>query len=171
MAVTVTPSLSDVYAQMRAFLRALVVPTGTEVIRGQSNRTPQPKGDHVLMQDVALTKLTTNIESYTADTLTIRAETQMRMQLDFYGLPAGEQALAASTLLRSSTAVVSLQPVCTPLHADDAFQSPLVTAEQQYLQRWTLEVFLQWNPIVTLPQQSADTLSAILVNVDVEFPP
>ena len=37
--------------------------------------------------------------------------------------------------------------------------TPLVTGEEQYDERWILTASLQYNPIVTIPQQSADALS------------
>lgn len=173
MAVTVTPPLSDVYAALRAFLLQFIVPTGTEVVQGQDNRVPQPVGAHVVMQNVSMRKLSTNVHSFDpiAETQTIHAFTEIRLQLDFYGAAAYEWSQAASTLLRDAVGCTALAPSCQPLHADDPFLAPLITGEQQYLRRASLETYLQWNPIVTIPQQYADTLSALLVNVDVEFPP
>ena len=172
VSVTVTPSLSDVYASLRAFLLQFIVPTGTEVVQGQDNRVPQARAGHVVMQAIVQSRTSTNVHSYNAvDLQTIQNFVQLRLQLDFYGAAAYEWGQAASTLLRDAIACDSLSPVCQPLHADDAVLAPLVTGEHQYLRRATLEVFLQWNPVVTVPQQYADTLSAILVNTDVEFPP
>lgn len=173
MAVVVTPPLSDVYAAMRTFLLQQIVPVGTEVVQGQDNRVPQPKGAHVVMQNVMLRKLSTNVHSFDtiAQTQTVHAFAEIRMQLDFYGAAAWEWGQAASALLRDAIGCSALAPVCQPLHADDAALAPLITGEQQYLRRACLDAYLQWNPIVTVPQQFADTLSVILVNVDVEFPP
>lgn len=171
MSVNVSPPLSDVYASLREFLIAFVVPTGTEVIRGQDNRVSQPVAGHVVMQNVTMQKLSTNVHLYADPMVTIQAFTLLRMQMDFYGANAAEWAQAASTLLRDAIGCMALAPACQPLHADDATQSPLITGEQQYLNRYTLEAYIQWNPVVTLPQQFADTLSALLVNVDERYPP
>lgn len=171
MSVTVTPALLDVYASLRAFLLQFVVPSGTEVVRGQDNRVAQPRGAHVVMQNVTLRKLSTNVHVYADPIVTIQAFTELRMQLDFYGAAAAEWAEAASTLLRDPIGCTSLAPVCQPLYADMASQSPLITGEHQYLNRYTLDAYIQWNPLVTLPQQFADTLSVLLVNVDERYPP
>ncbi len=172
MAVTVSPTLSDVYASLRAFLLQFIVPVGTEVVQGQDNRVAQPKGSHVVMQAIVQQRLSTNVHAFNAvDLQTIQNFVQLRMQLDFYGAAAYEWGQAASTLLRDAIACDALAPVCQPLHADDAHLAPLITGEQQYLRRATVEAYIQWNPIVTLPQEYADTLSAILVNIDEAYPP
>lgn len=172
MSVTVTPPLSEVYAKLRSFLLT-IVPSGTEVVRGQSNRVPQPVGPHAVMQLITERAVSTNTHAYddASGTQTVQTYVELRMQLDFYGELSGEYARAVGALLRDPLGCDALAPVCQPLHADDAFQSPLITGEHQYLQRWTLEAFLQWNPTVTVSQQFADTLLVTLVNIDVEYPP
>jgi hypothetical protein len=49
--------------------------------------------------------------------------------------------------------------------------APLEDDELQYEQRWTIEAFLQYNPVVTVPMQFADTASVTLINVDEAYPP
>jgi hypothetical protein len=45
------------------------------------------------------------------------------------------------------------------LYCSDGHQMPLTTGEQQYETRWTLTASLQYNPTVSIPQQSANTLA------------
>jgi len=40
----------------------------------------------------------------------------------------------------------------------------LVTGEEQYERRWALTMSLQYNPIVIVPQQSAEVLSMNILN-------
>ena len=48
-------------------------------------------------------------------------------------------------------------------YCSDGMQSPLVTGEQQWEGRWTLTASLQYNPVVTVPQDFADVLIPNLV--------
>jgi hypothetical protein len=50
-------------------------------------------------------------------------------------------------------------------------QAALVNGEEQYEERWIVGANLQYNPVVSTPQQFADTLEATLINVDEAFPP
>jgi hypothetical protein len=58
-----------------------------------------------------------------------------------------------------------------PLYADNPTQMPLIDGEAQYEQRWKLTASLQYNPIVTVSQDFADTLTLTLDEVDATFPP
>jgi hypothetical protein len=51
-----------------------------------------------------------------------------------------------------------------PLYCDDGQEVPLVTGEEQYERRWALTMSLQYNPIVIVPQQSAEVLSMNILN-------
>lgn len=175
MTVTVTPSISEVYASVRALL-LIIVPPGTEVIQGLGNRVPEPAAPFVAMTLVTQHRLTTNILSYVdpgsgIGMKAIEYQVQLMMQLDFYGPLSAEWSAAASALFRDEFGCSALAPVCQPLHADDAQMIALVNGEEEYEQRWMVGGFLQWNPILTTPQEFADTLTVDLVNVDVEFPP
>lgn len=175
MTVTTTPSIVDVYSALRALL-LIVVPAGTEVVRGLGNRVPMPKRPFVAMTLVAEQRIATNIVAYTdpgsgIGMKAIEYQVQLMMQLDFYGPLSAEWSAATSALFRDEFACAALAPVCQPLHADDGQMMPLENGEHQYEERWMVGGYLQWNPILTTPQQFSDTLSVDLVNVDVEFPP
>lgn len=174
MAVTVTPSISDVYSALRALLQ-IVVPVGTEVIRGLGNRVPEPAAPFVAMTLITEHRLTTNIVEYDdpgsgIGMKAIEYQVQLMMQLDFYGPLSAEWSAATSALFRDEFACTALAPVCQPLYADDGQMMPLINGEEEYEERWMVGGNLQWNPILTTPQQFSDTLSVDLVNVEVEFP-
>lgn len=54
-----------------------------------------------------------------------------------------------------------------PLYTDEGHEAPLFTGEEQYERRWALTCSLQFNPILVLPTQSADTLKINILQ-DVE---
>jgi hypothetical protein len=64
-----------------------------------------------------------------------------------------------------------LNPEASPLYTDDARMVPLVTGEEQYLERYVLTAVLQTNPVTTVSQQFADTANVGLINVDSTYPP
>jgi hypothetical protein len=104
-------------------------------------------------------------------------ETELVVQVDVYGLqggPAGDYAQTLSTLLRSEVATEFFRaenPAVSPLHADDPRQLAFVDGESQYEERWTLDVHLQVNGVVGVPQQFATVATVTPVDVEGSFPP
>ncbi len=181
MTTTDTPTLDDIYTKLRAFLRT-IVGDDVEVMQGLGNRVPLPAGPFVAMTAIMQLRLATNQDAYTDepdDTVpsvpvglrSIQQNTRIDVQLDFYGADSGNWAAMASTLLRDDYGCEMLAPAAQPLYADDAKMAPLVTGEEQYLQRWIVTATLQYNPVTTLPQQFADAAVVDLINVDERYPP
>jgi hypothetical protein len=176
MALTISITDTDLYTKVRAFILD-IVPTGTLVIRGPVNRAAQPAADHVVITLVARKRLRTNVTTYsdpspTTGTAALEEGVQREMQVDFYGdTLAPDWAAMFETVWRSEYACRALAPTCQPLYADEARQMPLVTGEEQYLERWMVRAMLQYNPVTTTVQEFADTLVVDLINVDVSYPP
>lgn len=179
MTLTVAPTLDTVFAKLREYLLDAavgIVPVGTLVIRGPMNRAAQPAADHVIITPIFQKRLRTNVETDVdlfpdAGSVQIEQGTRLDIQVDFYGAQAGDWAATFSTIWRSEYACLQLAPECQPLYADEARMIPLTTGEEQYLERWTVTAALQYNPVVTTPQQFADTLTVDLINVDERYPP
>lgn len=97
------------------------------------------------------------------------------VQLDCYGTLSEDWSRIIQTLVRSEYGVTALRAasagLVTPLYAREPRQMPFVNAEQQYENRWIVEVSLQVNDTVQIPQQYADAVVLGLVNVDAAFPP
>lgn len=167
-----SPSFDSVVTKVRAFLLS-VVPTGIPVLRGPINRAAQPASDHIIFTPLFQKRLRTNlhVDDPDYDTTAMEQGTEVHIQFDFYGQSAADAAAAASTAWRDQYAVDILSPEAVPLYTDVARMVPLVTGEEQFLERFTLTALLQWNPVVTVPQQFAEAANVELVNVDVEYPP
>lgn len=169
-------TLENVYTDLRAFLLA-VLEAPVEVIQGLGNRVPQPLGDHVVMTASFQGRLSTNIHTYddpfpvVPGELAIEMKTRVDIQLDCYGANSASMATVLMAVLRDPVACEALAPTCQPLYCDEARLIPLVTGEEQYLERWSLTGVLQYNPVITTPQQFAGAATVELVNVDVEYPP
>jgi hypothetical protein len=58
-----------------------------------------------------------------------------------------------------------------PLYCSDRTQMPFMDGEQQIEERWIIQVSLQANPVVVVPQQSATSVDVKLISVDEAYPP
>lgn len=179
MSLSSTPTQDDVFTALRA-LCLLIVPAGTIVLRGPVDRAAQPVDDHIVLTPIYRNRLRTNITTDNPPpdgpdpngTVAMEQGTKLEIQVDFYGETAASNWMDQfTTVFRSEYAVDALKPTCSPLYADEGTQMPLVTGEEQYLERWLVRAFVQYNPVTTAPQQYADTLEVTLTNVDEKYPP
>ena len=89
-------------------------------------------------------------------------DTQLGVQLDFHGPNATNNVFAVDAVFFSEYATNVFAESgfdVHPLYAEPPRQSPFINAEQQYEYRWTMDVQLQVNPVVTTPQQFADEVA------------
>jgi hypothetical protein len=162
-----TPSIvqNNVFKQLGDFLTLII---GCPIVRAMDNQVPMPKSGFICMTPVKITRLATDIKSYTDNHVTgdVQGETnhefhsQFDIQIDIYGQLSGDWAETIKGLFRSSFGTYEFTNGIAPLHASDANQMPLTNAEAQYEQRWTMTLALQYNPIIQTPMQFADKLSA-----------
>jgi hypothetical protein len=92
---------------------------------------------------------------------------QMAIQVDVYGPNSGNFAQMVSAMFRDGYAVdqfAAISPAISPLYADDPRQLAFSDGEQQYENRWSIDVELQIDQTITVPQQFADTLKVSVVN-------
>lgn len=102
-------------------------------------------------------------------------------QLDVHGEFSADNVHIISTLFRDEYGVELFKASgfdVTPLYASEARQLPFKNGEQQIETRWTMDVVMQCNPIVTVPQYFADQLnfgvlgvSSGVISVDASYPP
>lgn len=177
MTLTVSPTQNAVCIKLDALV-VDIVPTGTPVLRGPINRAAQPPTDHVIYTPIFLNRLRTNVETDVdpfptpgPGTMRLEQGTRLDFQVDFYGALAADWAAMFATIMRSEYGVDKLAPEAAPLYADDARMLPLVTGEEQYLERWMVRAVLQYNPVTTVLQQYADTATVDIINVDEAYPP
>lgn len=180
MPLTVAPNEDTVITALRGFLVA-VLPTEFEIVQGQDNRVPEPLSPNfVLTTPLKRTRLATNIDEFDKSviefptTTTVTQKTQFDYQLDIHGELGADAVQIVTTMVRDEWAVDFFDansPGVSPLYASDPRQLPFSgNGEQQYENRWIVEVSLQVDPKVIFPQQYADTLTVIPKSVEVEFP-
>jgi hypothetical protein len=117
-------------------------------------------------QNVASTTMQAGYQS-------VLQRTQANIQLDVHGPSATENAQMIATLFRDYYATELFAASgfdIQPLYVNDPKKIPFINGEQQYEDRWTLDVVLQINPVVNVQQQFADTLSVDLVNTERAYP-
>lgn len=174
MTVTLSITESDVFTALRAFLIA-ILPAGIEVVQGQENGVSEPlAGDFVIMTATLRRRLDTNLEDWdhtdtAPTTTTAMAATEVTMQCDVHGPASADNAQIITTLFRSAYSVQQFATSgldITPLHVSDPRQVPFVNGEQQFENRWAIDMAMQANPIVTVPQDFANTLTIGLIEVD-----
>ena len=157
--MSISLSQADVLTALRAALLSLL--TGYEVVQAQDNGVPMPTGPFIAMTVHAIQRLSTNVDTYAGSPSikSIETDTRFDVDLDIYGPLAGDAAATIQAVLRDEAGVALFPTTVVPLFADDPMQMPLITGEQTYLQRWKVTVALQYNPVVTLPQDSALALT------------
>jgi len=129
-----------------------------EIIRAQVNRTAMPKNPCVVLTELLQVDLSVPRTEYQPvdNTATIHGPARIDIQIDFYGVQAGEFCKTVKSAFRSEWGFARFPANIKPLYTSDGLQSPLITGEQQYESRWTLTATLQYNPTVIVLQEFAD---------------
>lgn len=138
---------------------------GGEITRGQVNRVPLASVPSAMLTEMRQVDIDLPFMNYQfpAETATIVGSKRIDIQLDLFGVNAAEICAAVKSAFRSQYAYSVMPANIKPLYTDDGINSQMVTGENQYETRWTLMVVMQYNPIVTVPQQSAVALETDLV--------
>jgi hypothetical protein len=113
------------------------------------------------------------IQTIAAGVKTVLQPTQVSVQLDVHGPASADNSQIITTLFRDefATSAFALSGFdVTPLYANDAHQMPYQNGEQQMEERWVVDVVMQCNPVLTVPQDFASQLNVGLVNVDATYP-
>lgn len=160
---TSSVTVDNVIAALGAFLAPFV--PGASIVRAQANRVAMPSNPCVILTEMLQVDLSVPDTTYavSTDSADVRGPSRIDVQIDFYGAAAGEFCKTVKTALRSHWAYAHFPDTVKPLYTSDGVQSPLITGEQQYESRWTLTVSMQYNPVVTVPQDFAGSLSGVTV--------
>jgi hypothetical protein len=155
-----TPSVvvDSVIDALGAFIQPFVAPA--QIIRAQVNRVAPPIGSFVELTEILQTDLeyARNWYDSTYQQRKIIGPKRIMIQVDFYGSQSGDWCSVIKTAFRTAYAASQFPAGMAPLYTDEGHEAPLMTGEQQYERRWVLTCSLQFNPIVIVPQQSADVL-------------
>jgi hypothetical protein len=150
--------IDSIFDALGAFIQPFV--GTTQIVRAQVNRVAMPSGSFVELTEIASNDLEVPRQYYDEVNFQndIIGPKRLIIQADFYGESAGDWCAAVKTVWRTAYAVAQFPAGIAPLYCDDGREIPLVTGEEQYERRWALTMNLQYNPIVIVPQQSANEL-------------
>lgn len=144
---------------------------GADIIRGQVNRTPPPSGEYVELTEILSSDLAIPYQEYSKsdaedppiyDQADLIGRVRSDIQVDFYGDSSGNWCRAVLNAIRTGYGFDQFPDGIRPLYASDGMQHPWTTGEKQSVTRWTITVSIQYNPQLTVPQEFADELSAIV---------
>lgn len=143
--------------------------------QAQANRVPMPKGQFCILTPLRFTRLSTtrDIKQDTGTPSTsAMGYTEVRqadIQVDIYGDNAGDRAVALETLFASSYGYEKIKAIddrLAPLYSTAAIQAPMINAESQWQERYTLTLSLQAHITVSLPQDYFDKAEISTEQVD-----
>jgi len=168
MAVPITLGELDILDAVRNFLLA-ILPTGVDAFQGQANRVPEPMAnDFIIMTMMNQEGLATVVETWDGEpnpaSLDLSKSTQFAVQLDVHGGDdCAANAARIAMLWRSAWGAQFLaETIISPLYASEPTQSAFENAESQVETRWIVTIYLQANPVVTVPQDYAAALDVSL---------
>jgi hypothetical protein len=164
---TVSLTIDDVIDALANYIRPFV--NDITIIRAQVNRVPEPLGEFVLLTEMGQYEIETPTVTYDEGTSssTVNNPSRIGVQVDIYGENSGDYCRAILSSFRTTYAYDNFPDGIKPLYCSDGRQMPLTNAEMQYQSRWTITAFMQYNPLVMLPQDFPDELETnLFVNVD-----
>ncbi len=166
MSTTLVNTQSDVFTALFAYLQGLF--PGVPIIRGLDNNVPMPNTDSIELTPLYEKRLSTNVRSYDPDNgiVTLRMGTEYTIQVDCFGSTANYRATVIALLWRDDAAVSQFPDGITPLYADDPRQIQFQNDQNQYEERWMVEIKLQYNALVSMPYESAQALNLAINRLD-----
>lgn len=172
----INPIDKDVMTAMRTFVLAVVGISPEKVIRGLGNSVSTPKGEFIALTEAGSEALSTNVHSHngTNQSVATMRPTQYEIWVDCYGPNAGDWAAMLTTMFRDQYGCDSFTaslPGSAPLYCSKPRQAALVTGEENYQKRWRFSALIQYNPVITIPQQSAVEVDVTAKSIDATFPP
>lgn len=159
-------------------LADFVEPICGAVHQAQADRIPMPKGQFCIMTPLRFPRLsnTRDIKQDTGDPQTSSmGYTEVRqadIQVDIYGPGAGDRAIALETVFSSSYGYDSIKAIdgrLAPLYSSAAIQAPMVNAESQWQERYTLTLSLQAHITVSFQQDYFDKAEITTQQVDIRI--
>ena len=143
--------------------------TGSPVVVSQATGTPGGVGTYALNGSQ-----TAASGPVYCGTKAMMQPQQMTVQVDIHGPASADNASRIATQWFDETGVqacLDQGAIIAPLYANPPRQIPFVNDQDQWEERWVVELVLQASPIVTVTQQFADALVLGLIEIDATYPP
>lgn len=171
----VSPSESDIYRAVGNWLLTVLpmIPQANVMV-GQSNQMAAPSDPFAVMLIILRERLAANGWTYDGQsTRTITDLVKLTMQVSVFGKATSNQMEAVTTLWRDMSAVEFFNgfgvDVC-PLYTSKVRQLGFINGEKQYEDCWTVDLTMQANITISIPQDFADEIVVTPISVDAEYP-
>jgi hypothetical protein len=172
MTVTIDTTEEQVFTALRSYL--LVLFPSVEIVQGLDNRVPMPACDFITMTAVTANGLSRPrlgfIDTELLHQMTAMSPTKKTIQVDFYGETGNDRVVTLKALFNNEWSYNQFSANIKPLSTGEARRIDFSGEDQQNIIRWSIDLDLQYNPIVTVPMQFADELGPSLIEVDAEYP-
>lgn len=141
-----------------------VLPNTT--VTDQIDGTPGGAGDYTISLSQTIGPITLS-----AGQTEIEQSTEVVMQVDVHGPAAGDNVQTISTAFRDACGVSLFAGTrITPLYAEDPRQLAFQPASVQFEDRWSIDLHMQADPTISVPQQFADQANVTVIDVIEAFP-
>lgn len=153
LAPNVTNSLttSQMFEALGDALDSLV---SVPVLLSQQNGVAMPVGEFVMMTPLALDDKSTSITEYFDASESHENTQQWRVQIDCFGKGASTMSNTIKMMWRTAYVINlfdKLNVPIVPLYASESTQTAFVNDSSNYEDRWTLTLYSQVRPVVTVP--------------------
>ncbi len=153
---------SDVFTALGNFLQSVF--PDIEIIWGQQNLLPMPKGQFITMTQSSTKRVSTNVNSYIDFEIpganqgfkNISTPTDICINLNIYGKDSADFTATLQNVFRDEYSYDAFPSNIKPLYMTEPHQMPLIDGEHQYSFRWITSVHLMYTPTVQINQQFAD---------------
>ncbi len=112
-------------------------------------------------------------ETIAAGTKSLMQKTEIVYQCDVHGPNSADNAHVISTVAWDSIAGLYFQSNTSgvyPLYSEDPRQMPFINGEDQFENRWVVDIHLQANILTIFPQEFSDAIFVDVISVDAEYP-
>lgn len=143
--------------------------------QAQANRVPMDKGEFNILTPLRFRRLSTSRETnkdtgvQSTSSLGFTEVRQAEVQVDLYGDGAGDRAIALETLFRTGYAYDAIKAIdarVAPLYSTEAIQAPMINAENQWQERYTLTLSLQVHITIDVQQDYFDKAQITINQAD-----
>lgn len=145
-------TVSDMHEKLATVLETLVDPV--KVFLSQQNGVPMPNGDFVMMTPINLDDKSTTVTEYQNTTETHTNTQIWRVQIDCFGKTASTMSNTIKMMWRTPyicDLFDKLNVPIVPLYTSESTQTAFTNDASNYEDRWTLTLYSQVRPIVTVP--------------------
>ncbi|HGC4589309.1 hypothetical protein ODR23_23335 [Escherichia coli] len=156
-------------------LAGYIEPIAGKCLQAHANRVPMPKDQFCILTPLRFTRLSTTRElkqdtgSPDTSTMGYTEVRQADIQVDIYGQGAGDRAIALETTFTSGYGydiIKAIDARLAPLYSSPAIQAPMINAESQWQERYTLTLSLQAHITVSFQQDYFDKAEISTEQVD-----